>query len=242
MAEMVAILKSLQYILEKSHTKTSWVILSDSLSSIQSLQSDIDTSPIHQDIQYCFYQLWRQCINVTISWIPSHVGIRGNEIVDKLAKKALSHELIDCPVLQDLSYLYSVLRDNFLVEWQNRWNSGKTGRFYFVIQPSVSEEVKYTDSNRHKQTSITRLRFGKCLLGDVLHMTGRRDDDLCDFCNVREDVEHFLLDCNDFHDFQIEFNDKLLSGKSVPTLKNILGNKRWFTDLWIYIQQTKKSL
>ena len=48
---------------------------------------------------------------------------------------------------------------------------------------------------------LLRLRFGKCLLNDVLKMMGKHPDGMCDFCvasNVKEeenvDVKHYLMD------------------------------------------------
>ena len=45
-------------------------------------------------------------------------------------------------------------------------------RFFYAIKPTVLFQVKYTDKNRRKQTAISRLRFGKCLLNDVLDLFG----------------------------------------------------------------------
>ena len=235
-AEMIAILESLQFLLEKP--PISCVIFSDSLSSIQSLESGSKTSALHQEIQYCIYQLWCQGVYISISWIPSHVGIRGNEYVDGLAKEALFHEIIDNPVLKDISDIYKKLEKDMVEEWQSMWDACKKGRFYHKVQPTVSLSVKYSDLNREKQTAITRLRFGKSLLGDVLHMIGQRDNDLCEFCNMKEDVQHFLRDCGMFEDQLVELNDKMLASDVVPSLETILGCPRWYNDLWIYICQT----
>merc|ERR1711893_82812 len=117
-----------------------------------------------------------------------------------LAKKALFHEIIDYPVLKEICEIYETLEKDMVNEWQDQWNSGKKGRFYYKIQPTVSLSVKYSDFDREKQTTITRLRFGKSLLGDVLHTIGQRDNNLCQFCNQKEDVQHFLRDCQQYED------------------------------------------
>ena len=194
------------------------VIFSDSLSSIQSLESGLETSPIHQEIKYCFYQLSCQGISVTISWIPSHVNIVGNEVVDKLAKKALNHDLIDFQIQRDISDLYALLSDRLMKEWQILWDGNKTGRFYHQLEPTVSQNIKYNDTNRAKQTCITRLRFGKCLLGDVLNKIGRKLTNKCDTCDVKEDVKHYLLVCPEYKDYQIDLNDKVISADYVPSI------------------------
>ena len=40
------------------------------------------------------YRFKRMNICITFMWIPAHRGIKGNEIVDASAKRALKHEQI----------------------------------------------------------------------------------------------------------------------------------------------------
>ena len=40
--------------------------------------------------------LSNQGVNISCTWIPSHVGISGNEIVDKLANESLSLPNTSC--------------------------------------------------------------------------------------------------------------------------------------------------
>jgi hypothetical protein len=51
------------------------------------------------------------------------------------------------------------------------------------------------DANRRKETIITRLRLGKCLLNMYLFRIGRHNTGLCDICLQPETVQHFLLEC-----------------------------------------------
>lgn len=94
--------------------------------------------------------------------------------------------------------------------------------------------------NREKQTAITRLRFGKSLLGDVLHTLGKQNDNLCEFCHTKEDVQHFLRDCRKYNDFIVNMNDKLIEADVVPSLESLLGSSRWFDEVWSYVCKTKR--
>lgn len=233
-------LESLRYIL--LNPSPTCIIFSDSLSALQSIESGIEMSPIHQNIKHCFYKLFRQGISVTISWVPSHVNIKGNEKVDKLAKKALDHKSIDYPLMRNISDIYKILDDNLIKEWQTLWDSNPKGRFYHQFEPQVTKIVKYSERNREKQTCLTRLRFGKCLIGDVLHVIGKKPHNRCDTCDIKEDVSHFLLDCTEYQEFQVELNDKLLNGNYTPSIGSLLGNSIWFEDVWEYVLKTKRSL
>ena len=92
-----------------------------------------------------------------------------------------------------------------------------------------------------KQTSITRLRFGKCLLANVLHAIGLKNDDQCEYCHVR-DVQHFLMDCTRYTDHQVERNDIMLMAEVIPSLGEIPRNQKWYDILWNYILQSGRSL
>ena len=59
---------------------------------------------------------------------------------------------------------------------------------------------------------------------------------------MKEDVKHFLIDCSNFKDFQIELNEKLLTADTIPSVENLLGRPRWFNDVFNYVLQTQRSL
>ena len=57
--------------------------------------------------------------------------------------------------------------------------------------------------------AITRLRFGKCLLNEVMKMMGKHPDGKCDFSvasNIEEeemdDMKHYFMDCMQFMYFR----------------------------------------
>ena len=131
-------------------------------------------------------------------WIPSHVVIRGNEWVDRLAKEALSLERVNFRVSYSFRDLFSFVDRIFVEKWQQRWNSGDKGCFFHKIQPEVSLKPKFNDKNKGKQTALTRLRLGKCMLNDTLKLFGKHETGFCDFCYMTEEVDHFLLQCIDF--------------------------------------------
>ena len=141
-----------------------------------------------------------------------------------------------------ISDLNTILENKLMQEWQDMWNSSSKGRFYYKVQSTVSFVVKFSDSNRRKQTCITRLRFGKCLLGDVLFMMRKQNDNNCEACRVKEDVSHFLMDCNTYRDMQVIRNDKLLNADATPCIETLLGDPKWYSDVWRYVLATQRQL
>ena len=83
-AELVAILQALKFVYEKP-TVQRVVILSDSLSAIQAIENESDNCLV-MEILYMAFLLSNVGIPIVLCWIPSHIGVLGNEIVDHLAK------------------------------------------------------------------------------------------------------------------------------------------------------------
>ena len=88
-AELCAILMSLIDMNESKYLFYQVVICVDSKSVLQSLESwnSKTRSDLIYEIKFQVHLLQSKGINVTFFWVPSHVGIYGNEIADKLAKK-----------------------------------------------------------------------------------------------------------------------------------------------------------
>ena len=64
------------------------MIITDSLSSLQALKSQKLNNPIVSNILHlCHYLSGHK--DIVFCWVPSHIGIQGNERADVLAKAAL---------------------------------------------------------------------------------------------------------------------------------------------------------
>jgi ribonuclease HI len=173
------------------------VIFTDSLSSVVSIESRrSQTRPnlvfnIVQNID-CLYDTGR---DVTIVWVPSHVGLSGNESADRLAKQALLVDSIQSRVPFESLEVNECINRFVNNKWQARLNASDKGVFNRSICPNVSCAIKYECDNKNKETLITRLRLGKCLLNKYLHAIGKHANGLCNTCKVEESIEHYLTAC-----------------------------------------------
>ena len=68
------------------------LILSDSLSCLMALKSSDTKNPIILKLKLRIHRILSRGINISLIWIPSHVGIEGNEMADELAKFSLKDE------------------------------------------------------------------------------------------------------------------------------------------------------
>ena len=84
---MLAIYFALDMV-KKQSVSVSTVIMTDSLAAIETIKNNkvLDNVQIIHSIK----DLLAECHKVTIIWVPSHVGIRGNELADMLAKQSLA--------------------------------------------------------------------------------------------------------------------------------------------------------
>ena len=92
-AELVGILQALKFLLNIRPSCHNLILLVDSKSALYAIKSvSLKTRPdLITDISLTLHSLISNSYNVCLSWIPSHVGIIGNESADKFAKKGVDH-------------------------------------------------------------------------------------------------------------------------------------------------------
>jgi len=132
---------------------------------------------------------------ITVVWIPSHVGISGNEKADLIAKIATSNESIQTFHPHDTKQEITNIDKYVTNKWQEKYTTASTGSVYRAIEPKVSKNIKFKNANRQKEVLITRLRFGKCRLNKYLFDIKKHDDGQCMDCKVPETIQHVLLQC-----------------------------------------------
>ncbi|GBM67032.1 hypothetical protein AVEN_47203-1 [Araneus ventricosus] len=95
----------------------------DSESSLHSVSSLKNNSPLAQDIQ----NILLNSSNFKLGWIKAHVGHAGNEAADLLAKKA-TLKGIPTQYPAPRSFLKKRLQAISTQLWQNQWDNGDLGR------------------------------------------------------------------------------------------------------------------
>ena len=88
-AEVTAITEASQYLLQKRVKNKDIVILSDSQAALKSLTANT----VRQKTVFECIQILNKLSsdnNLTLKWVPGHVGVRGNERADVLAKNGTS--------------------------------------------------------------------------------------------------------------------------------------------------------
>ena len=89
-AELYAILMACSYVNDLPNPPLAVAILSDSKSSLQALArgGTRNRACFQQEILFLAHQIIRCGTDLTFMWLPSHTGIRGNDLADHAAKAA----------------------------------------------------------------------------------------------------------------------------------------------------------
>ena len=146
------------------------------------------------------------CANKTIHlcWIPSHIGIRGNEAADMAAKESLDQDI----TVSQVPYTDLKFHINFFIssKWQERWSSCRDNKL-FQIEPTLGEWPLGCSRSRKEEVVLSRpyLFFHSYILR-------REDPPECTECQDIYSVSHVLIDCVDLRLIRQRFH-------SVPDMK-----------------------
>ena len=100
-AELAGIGMAIDWI-ERASVSTKIVIFSDSLSAMQSLRSS-GTSVRPNTIAALLARIAALDVSLQFVWVPSHVGIRGNDAADELARTGTRRQAVEIHPEQELS-------------------------------------------------------------------------------------------------------------------------------------------
>ena len=132
---------------------------------------------------------------IVFSWLPSHIGISGNEEADKAAKDALSLEILPYRVpFND----FKPLINNFIKNvWQQSWSdpANQTNKL-FTIKPDLGEWLPGLRTNRREEIILARLRIGHSHITHSYLLKGEEEPQ-CIPCNAPLTVNHIFVDCVD---------------------------------------------
>ncbi|XP_071151697.1 uncharacterized protein [Mytilus edulis] len=189
MSELMAIFVSLLWLEDFKPIKT--VIFVDSLSALQAIRAPIFKvkNQILYDIHLIVTSLKKGGSEIIFEWIPSHVGVMGNESADLQAKNALN--LDNCidfiPLFKE--DIKTVCKNFLKNSWQKDWETNKD-RSLFKIIDKINFQINIPNLTREKEILLFKLRTGYIGLNKHLNKIGVVTSNLCINCNQIESVEH----------------------------------------------------
>lgn len=192
-AEIVAIKCALVMMLPYQNKHT--VIYSDSKSCLEAIQGNSRRGLV-VEIRELLQDLLARNIRVTLCWIPSHVGIVGNELVDKVAKDATQKMNISTQTIP-VSDVTAHVKLKIYHKWKEKWASLTNNQKLKEIRPSLDIRSPLLGWARRNATRLVRLRIGHTRVTHGYHFNGE-DEPVCIECEVVMTVKHVLIDCGNF--------------------------------------------
>ena len=191
-AEAKAVDQALDFISTCDDTNK-FIIFSDSLSVLKAMNHTSSESPQIQKLLEKCHELLAYKENV-LCWIPSHIGIQGNEMVDRQTKLSLSLEPTSFKI--PFSNFKPSINKYILDQWQTSWNNS-IGNKLLEIKPTIGEHQSVVRNIRKEEVALARLHLGHTRVTRSYLLLGEEQPQ-CLGCDAPFTVSHFLLECGDF--------------------------------------------
>ncbi|XP_055943531.1 uncharacterized protein LOC129974449 [Argiope bruennichi] len=209
-AELLAIFCALQKI--SSLPQRKFIIYTDSMSALETLSHYHNRMhPTAIRILSLLRLLQNEDFQIIFCWVPSHVGIHGNEMADSAAKSALSY------LNQGLPYndIRRSFNNHIYSTWQNKWDLQIHNKLHEVKNNIGPWPVL---SIRRADVRLTRLRVGHTRFTHRYLIFGERAPN-CPECHVDFSVKHILIECPTFNSHRLQyFHTSLVSLKDLSVL------------------------
>jgi hypothetical protein len=192
-----------------------FLIVSDSLSCLKALDNfdsiDTFTNGVKQKIE---------SIGKTIEflWIPSHIGICGNEKADSLAKKGIEKQIETSWHTKNdaLKIINNNIEEMHEKEWQKVEGKNKLKKVIRTKKRVKKQNIIYREFSRKDARIITRLKIGHTKLTHEFLFTREKVISKCD-CGEPLTVKHILENCKIYD---------VLRNKHKVKFKNLRSNHR----------------
>ena len=253
-AELIGTLLALHLIKNEKNKNTSFAIGTDNHAALEAFHSDL-RSPAHSIARESLRvgnmlrkQVKGKRFSLTLRWTAGHVGIPGNEIADREAKRAAGGLQSDKECLppflrRNLALNPSAIKqqhnDNTKAKWTKTWRKSPRGRNLAKIDKSTPSAkflgaISSAEISRRSASLITQLLIEHIPLNSYLEKFKKVDNARCPACGeTRESVSHFLLHCPGYAherwilDQRVRKKNKSLSKESLlgtPELIKPLAN------------------
>ena len=133
--------------------------------------------------------------DIVFCWLPSHIGLSGNEEADKAAKDALSLEFLPFKVpFSDFKPLINTFIQNV---WQQSWSDpANQNNKLLTMKPGLGEWLMGLRTNRREEIVLAHLRIGHSYITHSYLLKGDEEPQ-CIPCNAPLTIKRVLFNCVD---------------------------------------------
>lgn len=195
-AELRGILDAVVLAKKKKYKKT--VIFTDSKSGCQSLTN---SKLLHEN--FIIWDIYKEIEKaprgaIKIQWVPSHVGIRGNEAADAAAQGKCNDKQTEFMGIT-MGDACVASQKEIWEDWSREYKTASEtkGRWHYQLMESPSPKIWFKGLllGPAQIKLLSRIRSGHTLTKDRRALWRLEDDNLCELCLEVEDLKHSLYYC-----------------------------------------------
>lgn len=246
-AEACAIKEALGWALQSATSNVA--VFSDSMSVLHAIAGEsLYRDPVIFDIREKVAQLKDNHIETTFVWIKSHCGITNNEIVDQLAKAAVSSA--DATTLQLFSPydVISAFKQRIFAKWTFEYASSiETSKNpYFLLHPIPAKPQVYMHLSKNFSATITRLKMNHGCFPAHLSKISLRQNPFCECDNSSVgDLNHIFFACPMRDAHRVGLMECLLKHFQLPLNTTVVlasDNVEAYRSLVVFLRESEVSI
>lgn len=195
-AEQIAILQALIEIkanreLEVGEKQV--LVNTDSQITVELLKNSQIRNKIIEEIKNETKHLQENGWTIHVKWVKAHVGLRGNELADALAKEAAQDDNLDIIYNKiPKTHIIREAEEKGLRRWQTQWETTTKGTISKMFFPSVQERLK---QRIPLNGQITAFLTGHGKTRDYYNRFRIVDSALCKCEKQNQTVNHLIYEC-----------------------------------------------
>ena len=229
-AELTAIKIAITFI--KQNKITNSAIYTDSLSAVLAIKKK-KSNHLITEIQQIYRNFKTENNNTIICWIPSHVGIPGNELADRTAKEALSLQQKSYPIIpaNDVkTHIKNIFRQQKITEY-NEINANNLWLKHTL--PEIKSHPPSLSQGRKNNMKIIRLQIGHT---NITHnyLYKNEPKPRCTLCAELLTVKHILLECDELRETRGKYLPENLGIKQMLTQPYVIETIKYLKDIGAY--------
>ncbi|BES94033.1 Hypothetical protein NTJ_06842 [Nesidiocoris tenuis] len=204
-AELGGILMAAEHVRDSHPENTKFVILSDSKAAIERIRNIKPGDAIPLPLVSIIILILELSITnrtVELCWIPSHVGIQGNEAVDRTVGETAQSGYIHPTTTSNSEDLSTTFKTNAMQKWSQQYDLDTitVGRWSKAIYTHPPTKPWFDGINFEPRalTTITRVLLGHGFTPHFRVLMRKANDDICPHCkpsSLTMDVYHILQEC-----------------------------------------------